>query len=204
MSKSISYEQTGRVRQKARTRLALLEAAREILAAGRTPSVEATAAAAGVSRATAFRYFPNQRALVLAAHPEVDTESLLGEDPPADVEERVDRAVAALIQITIDNEPQLRAMLRLSLDPDPQEELVLRQGRAIGWIEDALAPVRTCLPRRTFRRLVLAIRSACGIEALVWLTDVGRLSRQEAAGLMRWSGLSLLRAALAEHSAGGC
>jgi hypothetical protein len=48
------------------------------------------------------------------------------------------------------------------------------------------------------RRLVLAIRSACGIEALIWLTDVAGLSRRHASELMRWSALALLRAALAE------
>jgi hypothetical protein len=90
-------------------------------------------------------------------------------------------------------------MLRLSLEPGPRDELLLRQGRAIGWIEEALAPLQRRLPPSALRRLVLAIRSACGIEALVWLTDVAGLSRQQASELMRWSALALLRAALAEH-----
>jgi hypothetical protein len=37
------------------------------------------------------------------------------------------------------------------------------------------------------RRLVLAIRTAAGIEVLVWLTDVAGLSRKEAEKVMRWS-----------------
>ena len=49
------------------------------------------------------------------------------------------------------------------------------------------------------RRLALAIRSATGVEALVWLTDVGRQSRSEAVKLMRWSADALVAAALAEH-----
>jgi hypothetical protein len=56
------------------------------------------------------------------------------------------------------------------------------------------------------RRLVLAIRATLGIEALIWLTDIGGLSRDEAADLMRHSARSLLRSALAaggitDHSA---
>jgi hypothetical protein len=94
------------------------------------------------------------------------------------------------------------AMLRLSLEPGPKEELLLRQGRAIGWIEEALAPLRDRLPPSKLRRLVLAIRSACGIEALVWLTDVAGLSREQAADLMRWSALALLRAGLADSAEG--
>jgi AcrR family transcriptional regulator len=198
MSMAISYEQTGRTRQKARTRSALIDAARRLLAGGRAATVEEAAEAAGVSRATAYRYFANQRALLVAAHPEIEATSLLQEDAPADPHERLDRAIAELIQLTVDTEPELRTMLRLSLEPGPREELLLRQGRAIGWIEEALAPLQRQLPPSALRRLVLAIRSACGIEALVWLTDVAGLSRQQASKLMRWSALALLRAALAE------
>jgi AcrR family transcriptional regulator len=198
MSMSIPYERSGRTRQKARTRAALLDAARELLAEGRTPNVEEAAEAAGVSRATAYRYFPNQRALLVATHPEIEATALLGEDAPADPHQRLDRTIGELIRLTIETEPELRTMLRLSLEPRPGEELLLRQGRAIGWIEQALAPLKGRLSRPALRRLVLAIRSACGIEALVWLTDVAGLSRQQAAELMRWSALALLSTALAE------
>jgi hypothetical protein len=111
---------------------------------------------------------------------------------------RRDRTIGELIRLTIETEPELRTMLRLSLEPRPGEQLLLRQGRAIGWIEEALAPLRGRLSRSALRRLVLAIRSACGIEALVWLTDVAGLSREQAAELMRWSALALLSTALAE------
>jgi hypothetical protein len=73
----------------------------------------------------------------------------------------------------------------------------LRQGRAIGWFEDALAPLRSRLDDAKLRRLVFAIRSATGIEALVWLTDIAGLSRREAVDLMRWSALAMYDAALA-------
>jgi hypothetical protein len=101
--------------------------------------------------------------------------------------------------------PSWRATLRLSLEsPAPSPEaLPLRQGLAIGWIEDALAPLRARIPKRELRRLVLAIRATLGIEALVWLTDIGGLSRQEAAELMRSSARTLLQAALAEAATTG-
>jgi AcrR family transcriptional regulator len=202
MSMSISYERSGRTRQKQRTRAALLDAARALLAQGRTPNVEEAAEAAGISRATAYRYFANQRALLVAAHPEVEATTLLGEDAPTDPEQRLDRTISELIRLTLDTEPELRTMLRLSLEPGPKEELVLRQGRAIGWINEALAPLGGRLRPSDLRRLVLAIRSACGIEALVWLTDVAGLTREQAADLMRWSALALLRATLADSADG--
>jgi AcrR family transcriptional regulator len=198
---SISYETTGRTRQKARTRGALVGAARELLSQGRHPTVEDAAEAAEISRATAYRYFPNQRALLVAAHPEIEATTLLGDDPPGDPEERLERAIREFIRLVIETEPELRMMLRLSLDPEPPEELLLRQGRAIAWIEEALAPLRGQVERAELRRLVLAIRSACGIESLIWLTDVAGLSRDRAAELMLWSALALLRSTLAEAHA---
>lgn len=201
MDMSIPYELTGRREQKARTRAALIAAARELLGAGTTPTVEQAAGAASISRTTAYRYFPSQRALLLAAHPELETPSLLAEGAPEDPEERFELTVAELARLTVEIEPELRAMLRLSLEPDAadRKELVLRQGRAIGWIEDALAPLRGRLPEAALRRVALAARAACGIEALVWLTDVAGLSREEAVEVMCWSARALLRAALSER-----
>ena len=102
---SISYEATGRTKQKARTRAALLDAARALLSEGRTPTVEEAAEAAAISRATAYRYFPNQGELLVAAHPEIEATTLLGEDAPADPEARLERTVGELIRLTISTEP---------------------------------------------------------------------------------------------------
>ena len=76
MPMSTAYEHNGRVHQKRRTRDALIAAAREMVARGETPTVEAAAETASISRATAYRYFPNQRTLLAAAHPETAVESL--------------------------------------------------------------------------------------------------------------------------------
>ncbi|HEY8818862.1 MAG TPA: TetR family transcriptional regulator [Candidatus Limnocylindrales bacterium] len=205
MSMSISYEETGRTRQKARTREAVIAAARAQMAVGTTPTVEQAADAAGVSRATAYRYFPNQRTMLVAAYPEIAARSLLGADPPDDVAARLDRVVDEVTRMLIDKEPELRTMLRLSLeaDEDQRQNLLLRQGRVIGWLEEALQPLRRSVSKAELRRLVYAIRCAVGIEALVWLCDVAGLSRREAVEVMRWSASGLLRAALADVDAKG-
>ena len=194
---STAYELNGRTAQKRRTRDALVAAARDLVSQGDAPTVEAAAGAASISRTTAYRYFPNQRALVSAAHPEVDARSLLPDDAPTDVAARLDAVIDAFTRQIVDNELQQRTMLRLSLEPPPdrQADLLLRQGRAIGWIEEAVEPLRVQLGDAALRRLVVGIRSAVGIEALVWLTDVAKLSRDDARELMRWSAQAMLRAA---------
>jgi AcrR family transcriptional regulator len=200
MSKSIPYELTGRTNQKARTRAAMVTSTRELLGEGVTPTVEKAADRAGISRTTAYRYFPNQRALVIASYPELDAPSLLGAEAPADASARLEAVTEELARQILEHEPELRAMLRLSLESPARsrEALPLRQGRAIGWIEDALAPLRNRMPSSDLRRLVLAIRATLGIEALVWLTDIGGLSRNEAVEIMRSSAHTLANAAITD------
>jgi AcrR family transcriptional regulator len=200
MIMSIPYELTGRTQQKARTRKALIEAARHLLAEGTTPTVERTADRAEVSRATAFRYFANQRVLLVATYPHLEEASLLGAAAEEDPLVRLDAVTEELARRILEYEQELRAHLRLSLEPATAlpGELPLRQGRAIGWIDDALNPLRDRMPARDLRRLVLAIRATLGIEALVWLTDVGGVSREEAVDIMRSSARTLLRAAVAD------
>ena len=198
MSMQVSYDQTGRRRQKARTRAALVDAARTLLADGVTPTVEDAAAEAGISRATAYRYFPNQRLLLAAARPQLVADSLLGDDPPGGPEERLMVVVDGILRSTFESEPALRAMLRLSLDPARSgDELPLRQGRRLRWIAEALDPLRERLDEAELSRLTTAIAAAVGIDALVWLRDVAGVSRDEAAEAMRWSARTLLRGALA-------
>jgi AcrR family transcriptional regulator len=196
MIMSIPYTEGGRTEQKARTRRALIAAARELLALGTTPTVEQAAHAAQISRPTAYRYFANQHALLLATHPELSVPSLLGDDAPADPLERLDRVALNLTELVRADEPALRAMLRLSLDVrDEPADLPLRSGRRILWIEDALAPVKSTMPKQKFRRLAISIAAVLGIEMLVWLTDVAGMSRSEACELMRNSARALAKEA---------
>lgn len=196
---SIPYERSGRIRQKSRTRDALVAATRALVAEGKAPTVEDAAARADISRTTAYRYFTNQRALLIAAHPEIDRASLLGENPSRDPETRLVAALSEFLRITVETEAQLRMALRLSLESGSAPyEPPLRSGRAIAWLEDALSPLRAQMSKAALKRLVCAIRSAAGIEALVWLTDVGRMSRAEAVQVMMWSARAQLQAAMAD------
>ncbi len=201
---STGYETNGRIAQKRRTRDALVAAARELVVQGLTPTVEAAAAAASISRTTAYRYFASQGALLAAAHPETAWQSALPADPPRDVAERLDLVLAATTKMLLDTEPQQRTMLRLSLEAGPEEraQLPLRQGRVINWLEEALEPLEEQMSSEDRHRLALAIRSATGIESLAWLTDVGGLSRDDAVELMRWSAHALLDAASADARQG--
>ena len=193
---STPYLDAGRTAQKRRTRQALIDSARMLVAEGLAPTVEAAAGRAGISRTTAYRYFRNQAELLVAAHPETAAVSLLPAEPPADAATRVQLVISAFIRLILDTEPQQRTMLRMSLEPATAGDLPLRQGRAVGWITEALQPLEHTLGAETVDQLALAIRSATGIEALAWLTDVAGLDRNDAADLMSWSASAMVHAAV--------
>jgi hypothetical protein len=181
MTVSTSYEQSGRIQQKRRTRDQLIAATRELIAEkGSAPTVADAATAASM----------------IAAHPETAVTSLVPPDAGDGVEERLRAAVHAFTAVIVDTESQQRTMLRLSLQPGTASDLPLRKGRAIGWFEDALAPLRERLSSADVHKLAVAIRSVVGIEALIWLTDVAGLTRAQATGLMQWSAQALLNEAI--------
>src|SRR5262249_15322283 len=69
---SLPAGETGRVNQKRRTRAALVEAAKQLVGEGVTPTVAQAAEAALVSRTTAYRYFPTQDSLLLELAVDLD------------------------------------------------------------------------------------------------------------------------------------
>ncbi|MGV8896301.1 MAG: TetR/AcrR family transcriptional regulator [Rhodoglobus sp.] len=197
---STNYHETGRAGQKSRTRSALVASARELVArAGRPPTVAEAAEAASISRTTAYRYFPTQRSLLIAAHPETQATSMLPSGFEGDPEQRLEVAVRGFLTMVVDTEAQQRTMLRLSLEPDAtRRDLPLRQGRAIVWFTEALDPLTAQLGTDGVHSVAVGVRAVAGIEALVWLVDIAGLTQGEAVEQMVWSSIAVLRRALAE------
>jgi AcrR family transcriptional regulator len=191
---AIPYESTGRVAQKERTRAAIVDAAVELIQAGEPATIEAAAGRAGVGRGTAYRYFPNRRALLAAAHPRATARSMLPPDPPTDPAERLRIVVREITRMTAATEPALRTMLRLSLDDVAgPRDLPLRVGRRLVWVDEALAPLAARMDPALLQALTVAIAAACGIEVYVWLKDIAGLRGEEAAALQGWIAEILLR-----------
>ena len=183
MGVTVAYESVGRVHQKARTRDALIDATRALLAEGVVPTMEAAAAAAAVSRPP-IPVFATIRALIVAAFPHVEQRSLLGPDAPTDPVARLQIVAENHTRRILKNEPQMRAVLRLSLEGVRPSELPMHQGLRTAWIEDALTPLDR-RPQDQLRALIHGIAATLGIEAFTWLTDIAGLPREEAATIIR-------------------
>ena len=210
-------QEGGRTAQKRRTYLAVLAAAAALVRAGRSPTVAEAAALAGVSRATAYRYFPTQEFLLAAAALEpaaAAVDQALEAAPAADPVARVDAVAGALHASVVANEAAFRTVLRLTLGgpesvpgeppaPDGAGPRPQRGGRRVRWIETALAPARPRLGPRLARRLADALALVMGPEALIVLRDVCHLEPAEAERVSRWAAGALVRAGLEEAEAGG-
>jgi len=199
----------GRANQRLRTRQDLLRAAARLMKEGTTPTVAQVAEEALVSRATAYRYFPTRQSLLVEAPLDRDVptaEDLFADDPSTDPEDRVDRAEAALHDMTYANEAQVRALLALSMErwaarETAEEKTPLRQNRRVRLIDAALAPVRSQLDDEIYENLRAALAAYFGIEPLVLFSDVLNVESDEARKIKSWAVRTLVRAAL-EQSRG--
>jgi AcrR family transcriptional regulator len=195
-------EKTGRPNQKSRTRKDLLQAAARLVKQGRKPSLDEVAAEALVSRATAYRYFPRVEALLLEASLDLaipEPDELLRNESPNDPVARVERVDAALHDMMVANEPQLRMMLMHSLergmDGSAETSLPARQNRRTPLIEAALEPARKQFRPADLKMLSKALALIIGTEAMVVFKDVLRVDDAEARKVKRWAIRALVEAA---------
>ena len=191
-----------RVNQKRRTRAELLRAARELTENGLQPSVAEVADHAGISRATAYRYFSRPEELIREAVLDA-VASDMSLHLPADnnrsmsVDERVAGVVGQVLAMVESNEPMFRALLASTVTGTNKTK---RGGRRIGWLSDALEPLRPSLPPAEFKRLVCGLSLLTGIETLVVLKDVCGLSPGEARDVSVWMAKTLVAGAAGRSS----
>lgn len=194
---------TGRARQKLRTRRLLLETAANLLAAGKRPTVTNAADAAGVSRRTAYRYFPTAAKLHADAALEKlrpVMEAAIDASPPGaaveDLEARLDRLVNNMQRLAIENETLLRTMIHETVLTVPAAVEPRRGGRRLDWIESAVGPLRKRIGSTNYRRLVCALALCTGIEALLVLRDICGLSTDEIIRVSQWMCRAIVRESL--------
>ena len=198
-------DEAGRVRQRRRTRAAIVDAAAELLRSGRTPSINEVADAADVSRRTVYQYFPTLEQLLLDATLGMLSQSAVDDaidaaDTGDDPAERVAAMVRALGAMSAETLPTGRRLIRLTVDAQSDGTEPRRGYRRIAWIERAVEPLRSKLDGPAFERLVSALAMVVGWEALVVLHDLRGLDEAEQVETSLWAARALVRAALDERA----
>jgi AcrR family transcriptional regulator len=198
-----------RANQRRRTKAAIMEGARTLLREGKVPSIADAAEAAGVSRATAYRYFPTQGALVQEAVDAVLVggrsawEERLGD--AGELTERVQRYVSLIFGLMRENEALMRGALLLALEQwaklqagEELEEEPIKRGGRLEAISATLEPFTEQLDDAAIRRLSVALSLLVGIEAHIIFRDIWGLDDDEARGISLWMARVLAEATAEE------
>jgi len=190
-----------------RTRRLLLDAARELLRSGRPLTVQSVADQAGVSRATAYRYFSSNDSVAVQATMPLHDDPFADPawpysrpDPHADLPTRAGAVVRSMGEWAFDHAQELRTLLALSLEPDSEARGLSRRGklRRAQWVEGLLADLPDSVEQDTRRRLAAALLPLFGADAIVWTVDVADLDREAALDILTWTASTLVRAVLDE------
>ena len=203
--------QDGRLNQKRRTRRALIEAASNLVRAGQQPSVAEAAEAALVSKATAYRYFPTQHALLEevgfeAIHP--SAQSLLEGSPEDDPQARFETVLRAVHGFMTSEEALFRTMLKVTQErwlesaDSAEQDPVVREGRRLEHVDAVIEPFRNELDSEALARLRCGLALVFGIEPIVVLKDVCGLDSAEALEVLQWVGKTMIAASKTRLSLG--
>jgi AcrR family transcriptional regulator len=192
---------------RARTYRLLMQEAMSLVRSGRVPSVAEVAVRTGVSRATAYRYFPSRSKLVSAIIGEglapVRSTRTTAVDGPTGLAELFEKTFP-LFKI---NERHMRAALQLALEHESLERAGLleeepfRRGHRRGILRRVAAPLEAHLGKAGFDRLLKALSVIYGIEIYVVLKDIWGASDREVESIARWMLEAIVTAALAEADA---
>lgn len=171
---------------------------------GRVPSVAEVAVRTGVSRATAYRYFPSRSKLISAVIGEglapVRNTRTIASDGPLALRELFEKTFPLFNQ----NERHMRAALQLALEHEGLEragvleEEAFRRGHRRDILARVARPLREVLGSPSYERLLKALSVIYGIEIYVVLKDIWGTSDREVESIARWMLEALLAAALAD------
>lgn len=186
---------------RARTMRLMLETAIGLMQDGQSPSVSDVAEAAGVSRATSYRYFPSQAALVDAVVDAALGPILDWRPQSTDVNERV----ASLMEVSLrrigEFEATFRAALKLSLDQWAKRkagtlgtEAPFNRGHRVGLLQNVVAPLREIASEQDLDRLAKGLSLIFGIEAFVVLKDIWKMDQDDVEQIINWIAQALISA----------
>jgi AcrR family transcriptional regulator len=188
-----------------RTFKRLLDEAVVLVRRGRIPSVAEVAQSAGVSRATAYRYFPSRSKLVSAVIAEALAPVQRAVPQEGDAKQRLHELLDRTYSRFAAYEPHMRAALQLALEHQSLEaaglleEEPFRRGQRTEILATTIAPLKARLKPAAYQRLLKALAVVYGIEPMVILKDICGASDRETEAVVRWMMDALVEAALREQ-----
>ncbi|ATA20067.1 TetR family transcriptional regulator [Gibbsiella quercinecans] len=188
---------------RAKTRNLLLASAMALYDDGKFPSVTELAAYAQVSRATAYRYFPTQSALIAAVVAESLGPILEWQPQDNDALKRIQQLLAFAYPQMEQHEGALRAALQLSLqqwaNATPGEKFV--RGNRKRLLKMAVEPLDGKLSPDSLQRVIHAFSLIYGSEVFLVLKDIWGLDLAAIQDVTQWMAKAILRQANEDEKA---
>ncbi|CNI91825.1 MULTISPECIES: TetR/AcrR family transcriptional regulator [Yersinia] len=183
---------------RARTRRLLIDTAMSMYEQGAFPSITEVANAAQLSRATAYRYFPTQSALVSAMVDESLGPILSWKPTQPDARQRIAELLSFAYPRMLQHEGVLRAALHLSLQqwadnrnhPNDEEKLV--RGNRKRLLKLAVEPLEGKLAPEALQRVIHAFSLIYGSEVFMVLKDIWHLDEAGIQDVTQWMGKAIL------------
>ena len=189
-------------RARARTQSKLIDTAMGMLEQGWFPSITELATAAGVSRATAYRYFPTQGELVSS----IVDESLGPIQRWSPKEDTVGERISALLEFAYPqmekHEGALRAALQVSLQQwadlraqrlDKENKALFVRGDRKRLVELAAEPLNGKISNDELARMKHAFSLIYGSEVFLVFKDIWNLDSEQIQNIVQWMGKAIVR-----------
>lgn len=188
---------TGRSKQKQKTRQKILDTTKQLLQKGQNLSLEDVAEASGISRATIYRYFSNIDILCSEASLDVftySTAAIFQETKDLPIIERILYIQNYFNDLALDNEPSFRKYLSIYLKQDmSNKKESIRGSRRTAALKLALIPYRNQLDSTVYNHLITAATALMGIEPIIISKDVCHLDNNEAKKSLTWGLKTILQ-----------
>lgn len=191
-----------------RTYILLVNTALELFEKGGMPSVSELAIEAGLSRATAYRYFPTQSDLI-AATVNASLGPILTWRPQSEkTEERIKELLSFALPRMFEHEGALRAALQVSLQQwaegrslnlDPKEKR-LERGNRKDILAMVTAPMKGEFPAELIDKVIKAFSVIYGSEIFLVLKDIWKQNDSEVIELTQWMAKAIINQAIADKN----
>ncbi|HDL8629163.1 TPA: helix-turn-helix domain-containing protein [Yersinia enterocolitica] len=179
---------------RARTRRLLIDTAMSMYEQGAFPSITEVANAAQLSRATAYRYFPTQSAMVDESLGPI----LAWQPTQPDARQRIAELLSFAYPRMLQHEGVLRAALHLSLQQwadnrsNPNNEEKLIRGNRKRLLKLAVEPLEGKLTPAALQRVIHAFSLIYGSEVFMVLKDIWHLDDAGIQDVTQWMGKAIL------------
>ncbi|MEG0277884.1 MAG: TetR/AcrR family transcriptional regulator [Morganella sp. (in: enterobacteria)] len=190
----------------------LINTALTLFEQGAIPSVSELAADAGVSRATAYRYFPTQSDLISATVNASLGPVLTWRSDSPETHTRMEQLLAFAYPQMFKHEGALRAALYVSLQQWAQDrsasaksqvndEKKLIRGHRKAILANVVEPLKSQVDKDTLDKVIRAFSLVYGSEVFLVMKDIWKMDDSGVIDITQWMAKAIINQALSDSRA---